>query len=267
MKKIRMFFLIVCLILAAGSVIAQHTAIVIDVNNAYIIGGIKDGMILSSDKAAAALQKDEKIMVYDMSGYLYNGIVTGAFDQEPPCHDVWYASLSPVNLGKSGRTIGISGGKYAFPTKLQITSVQQKVYIDAVQALFDEKSFKTSEIKIKQIIRTDLENDGVDEVIIEAERFTALSPMAVNIGDYSLIYMRKVINGKVENMVIESSLFDKTDEYFGYSQGDVVGILDVDGDGVCEVIVYSSYYEGESIIVYKYKNGKFVELMSAGCGV
>lgn len=254
-------------VVAVTNLFSQTTAVVIDVNNAYIIGGIQNGVVFASDKAAALLQKNENIMVYDMSGYLYNAVFEGAFDQEPPCHDVWYATLNPVNLGKVGRTIGISGGKYAFPGKLQITSTQQKVYVDAVQALFNEKGFKTSEVKIKQIIRTDLENDGVDEVIIEAERFTALSPMAVNIGDYSLIYMRKVINGKVDNIILESSLFDKTDEYFGYSQSDVVGILDVDGDGICEIIVYYSYYEGESIIVYKYKNGKFIELMSAGCGV
>ena len=57
---------------------------------------------------------------------------------------------------------------------------------------------------IKQVVRTDLEGDGVNEILVVAED---VSPgFLFELGDYSILFMRKVVDGVVQTAVLEESV-------------------------------------------------------------
>lgn len=47
---------------------------------------------------------------------------------------------------------------------------------------------------------------------------------------------------------------------------DLTSILDLNGDGSMEIVVYSYYYEGSFTTVYELKDGKAKTVLDAGCG-
>ena len=118
---------------------------------------------------------------------------------------------------------------------------------------------------IKQLVRTDLEGDGVNEVLVIAEDVTPgylLEP-----GDYSLAFMRKVVEGDVQTAVLgDTVVHDEGGVYGGaYTYG---GAADLDGDGRMEIILDSAYWEGFSVSVFEYANDDLGPLLvlETGCG-
>lgn len=118
---------------------------------------------------------------------------------------------------------------------------------------------------IKQLFRTDLEGDGVNEVIFVAED---VSPgFLMEPGDYSVALMRKVVQGEVQTAVLgETVAFDEDDTFLGgHSLG---AVADMNGDGKMEIIMNSAYFEGFGVSVWEYVNddlGPVIQLQT-GCG-
>jgi hypothetical protein len=118
---------------------------------------------------------------------------------------------------------------------------------------------------IKQVIRTDLEGDGVNEVLVVAEDVTP--GFLMEAGDYSIVFMRKVIEGEAQSAMLEETVVLGEDEMFAGSH--TVGtVADLNGDGKMEIVTNSAFFEGFSVSVWEYVNddrGPIVRLQS-GCG-
>lgn len=119
---------------------------------------------------------------------------------------------------------------------------------------------------IKQLFRTDLEGDGTNEVLVVAEE---VSPgLFGQEGDYSIIFMRKVVQGEVQTAVLGDSVIIDPDEDFliSFTLGTVA---DLSGDGQMEIVVDAAYYEGLGVDVWEYADDDLgpVPRISAGCGV
>ncbi|MCI0679147.1 MAG: hypothetical protein L0Z63_08935 [Actinobacteria bacterium] len=118
--------------------------------------------------------------------------------------------------------------------------------------------------QIKQVFRTDLEGDGVNEVLIVAEDIQG--GYFPNEGDYSILFLRKVIGGGVETAVIgESVMTNDTDFPVAFSVG---GVGDLNGDGKMEIVVSAAYYEGLGVEVWEYVDDDIgpTPVLSVGCG-
>jgi hypothetical protein len=118
---------------------------------------------------------------------------------------------------------------------------------------------------IKQLFRTDLEGDGVNEVLVVAEEVPQDLLMAP--GDYSIAFMRKVVDGEVQTAILrETVAMDEDDTFDGaHSFG---GVADLNGDGKMELITNSAFFEGFNVTIWEYVNddlGPF-EVMQTGCG-
>ncbi len=138
-------------------------------------------------------------------------------------------------------------------------------YARFASELLAARGMEVAEPSIKQLIRTDLEGDGVNEVLVVAEEVTS---GLLELGDYSIAFMRKVVDGNVQTVIIEETLvFDEVDRF---SSGAHVfgGVADLSGDGKMELIVASAHFEGFSVGVWEYMNDDLglVQVLLTGCG-
>lgn len=86
-------------------------------------------------------------------------------------------------------------------------------------------------------------------------------------GNYSLVLLRQVIHGKVENLVIEEDYFPANLGWGVPMRFWVGAVLDVDGDGVMEIVLHAMYYEGGWTSVHRIEGDKVIKVLVAGWGV
>jgi hypothetical protein len=122
---------------------------------------------------------------------------------------------------------------------------------------------------VVQVLRVDLEGDGVDEVIVVAEAITGpgLFPEP---GDYSIAFLRRVVDGEVQTAILGESIPDEPAEgetpfILSFRVG---AVADLSGDGRMEVVLSIAYYEGAGVEVWEYVDDDLgpVRVIGQGCG-
>ena len=80
-------------------------------------------------------------------------------------------------------------------------------------------------------------------------------------GDYSMLFLQKRAGEKVRNILIEGQFQTASRPESGLAMTwRVMGLVDADGDGVMEMVVNYTYYEGGGERLYQLKGDK-VELV------
>ena len=136
--------------------------------------------------------------------------------------------------------------------------------VDAAREIVASRGIEDDDPRISQLLRADLDGDGVDEQLMTIERFDDVYGEA---GDYSIVAVRTLVDGEVTTAVLhESSVTDpgRGDTLY---VGTVSAVADLNGDGTLEVVVYAYYYEGSGTSVVSIDaSGTSTLLLSSGCG-
>ena len=108
------------------------------------------------------------------------------------------------------------------------------------------KGITNPQVNLTQVIEIDLDGDGVKEVLVCARRFTmAHGSDVLNDGDYSLVFLQKKAGETVRNILIEGQFQTASRPEPGLAlTWRVVGLVDANGDGVLEMVLNYTYYEG-----------------------
>ena len=225
----------------------------------YLLGGwFKDGW--GQDKAAARLlQGQETYRFYSLTGELgaAPGTPPAPFGEEGnPCHDTLAASFttSPVS---AGGLVAVGAPFNAIPLVPRLSRTKQQVYKNAAAAI----------LKPKGIARSNLEGDGSEEVLVSATHYAKGLSDRVSPGDYSLVFLRRVAGGKMVTHLIEGDFFPKGLEFGAPGEHWVGAVLDLNGDGVMEIVLFGSYCEGDWVAAYRLEGDKIIKILSTGCGV
>jgi len=142
-------------------------------------------------------------------------------------------------------------------------------YSDFARPLLAARGIDVAHPVIKQIVRVDLEGDGVNEVVVVAEDIED-SGLFAREGDYSLAFLRKVVEGEVQTAILGDSVVSEVEE--GVTpfvlSFQVPAVADLSGDGKMEIVVTSRYYEGLGFGVWEYVNDDLgpVLQIESGCG-
>ena len=122
-------------------------------------------------------------------------------------------------------------------------------------------------VKISEIIKLDIEGDGVDEVLIIASN--ANSSDMVN-GQYSIVVMRKIMEGNVESIFlikdIRTNLPTELNTRTIYEY-ELCEVVDLNYDGVCELLIKREYYEGHCYQVYEIDDNEYKIVLENGSEV
>src|SRR5262249_43224461 len=189
---------VAALLLWAGSSRAAELHPIVEVQSGYLLGATKDGKWVKADETAKELPDQTTYVVYGLTESL--GEVKGSKPkgEAGPCEGTWFVGLS--DKPEKG-AIALAAPWNALPRKLRPLDTTQAVYIDAVGNFLKTKGITEPKVKIDSIFRVDLDGDGEDEVLISATNYFSEDnsvPMRSPAGSYSMVLLRRVVEGKVE---------------------------------------------------------------------
>src|SRR5438132_2238867 len=267
----RIFAGLAALLICAGASPAADLHPIVEVQSGYLFGATSNGKWIKADETAKLIGHETTYRVYGLTQALGDAKGDKPKPANGPCEQTLAVSLSPET---ENGVIAIAAPWNALPRKPQVTDPTQKAYVDAVRDFLKTKGIKQPKVKIENILRVDLDGDGEDEVLISATNYFDKEnrvPMRSPAGRYSMALLRRVVAGKVETQLVEGEFHPKAyvrkeDSFDAPNVYKVIATLDLDGDGKMEIVVGSSYYEGEAMTIYRCDPKKCEALLSVGCG-
>ena len=155
----------------------------------------------------------------------------------------------------------------------------QSVDVEAVRDFLKARGIADPKVRITRILRVDLDGDGEEEVLINATNYFSEAKsdhsaapfpeapiQAPRPGDYSIVILRRVVDGNVQTKLVAGEVYWKSDESVAPNVYNLAAVLDLNGDGKLEVIIHSFYYEGGQTTIYQYDRDKIEAVLSVECG-
>ncbi len=99
--------------------------------------------------------------------------------------------------------------------------------------------------------------------LITKKKFTKIQ----TVGDYSFVLLRKIVNKKVQNILVWGEFITKNEDLPPPNTYEITGIADLNGDGKMEIVANSAYYEGASQTIFEIQGNKPVAVLEIGCGL
>jgi hypothetical protein len=193
-----------------------------------------------------------------------------------PCEETFGVNMKP-DLSRKNWVIASNATWNLRPRVVAMLPNNNAFYGAVVSDYLKTKGIKTPQVNITALVRTDLDGDKQDEIIIAASRGqrNGLFPtIRAGLNDYSVLLVRKIMDGKVQTIVLgeDVQLKTTTDEDINngtYSLPDVwdlVNVLDLNGDGKLEVIFFNAIYEDYGVFALEWTGKKFEQRLVSGCG-
>lgn len=246
----------------------------VDAARSEFFGGTVDGVWKDGETMRPLVVGGETYRLYTPNAFV--GTATGGkvYYSEDTAAEFGALSVDitlPNALQGATQLYAICGEWNALPRQAKPQSVTQQVYRDAVHTVLAAHGLPGAIVRITKLLRVDLEGDGIDEVIIAAStpRKDFPSPQARQ-NDYSLVLLRKVIDGTVVTIPLAEYYFTHDDKEIDPPipyQYTLEAVLDVNGDGVMEVITGWNYYEGIGKTIHTVKGNRATAVLESGWGV
>lgn len=249
----------------------MQTAVVpiLEMNIGGLLGGSKSGNWVSARDVAAQLKGGEKYKLFGSKDGKSNEVTGGAPINEVPCEDFYDIQLDEKARNNGGIAFGSELSWNPVTRPIAELATDSAVYKPIITEVLASRGLPKSTPKATKVLQTDLDGDGMNEVVISATSFKKGVTAMGDIGDYSFILLRKVTNGKAENFVLSGDFVKKTENAGAPAEYEISGISDLNGDGKMEIIVFAHYYEGSWVEVYELnkKGASIVEELKTNCGV
>lgn len=257
--------LAVALILSASANGADFSSFV-DLPSGMIIGAHSEKGWLQSEQAGKAIKPGGKYRLFTLAGAAGEATGGKAAPNEDVCPDVWQQPFKPE---VETHFIAVAAPWNPMPRTARKSDKTQEVYLKAARDFLINKGIAKPIVKITQLLRVDLDGDGEDEVLLSATNYADKEsdvPHDVKAGNYSFVLLRHVVDGKLRTQLIDGEFYPKANDAATPNRYDVVGLLDLDGDGRLEIVLRSLYYEGGATSVWQFASGKLRRLLEVGCG-
>ena len=265
---------VAAVLICAGGSLAADLHPIVEVQSGYLFGAISDRKWIKADETAKSIGDETTYRVYGLTQALGEAKGGKPKAEDVPCEETLFVALSPK---PEKGLIAIAAPWNALPRKPKSIDTTQKAYVDAVRDFLKTKGIEQPKVKIDNILRVDLDGDGEDEVLISATNYLSKDdhvPMRSPAASYSMVLLRRVVAGKVKTQLIVGEFYPTAYPKAAQEEGrfnapnayKVIATLDLDGDGKMEIIVGSSYYEGEAITIYRCDPKKLEALLSVSCG-
>ena len=229
-----------------------------------LLGGWLDGGWVYADTIASSVPAGKIYHTYSFAGQ-QKDLVGDAPTVEEGADDYWNIGFTGDD-GCGDETIKIGSTGQGMPRRPQLQTGGFKPYEDVV-ASYLKKNGIAAKPDIRQLVRVDLDGDGSEEVIVVATNAYANIPEKVK-DTYSLVLFRRIHQGKVITSAIHEHYYheDIEGEADSPSAYRVAFVVDINNDGVLELILEGRYYEGFWYEVHDFKSGELEKVLTDGRG-
>lgn len=238
---------------------------IVDGDTGFLIGGSQDTAWLNADMTAPYLIGGEEYRLFNSTEYLGNGLGTKAGTIEAgPCTRNYTVALDPEPEFMPALLVG---GTWDVLPRTTMRLAPAQVYKDEIETLLIDQGIADPVVAIISILRVDLEGDGVDEVLITAIQMASggvLPP--VTAGDYSLIVLRKLVDGEVVTMPLVMDIYLESEDLAYPTVYIIGGVYDLNGDGRLEVVLEGKRWEGQSVSVFDIEGAHASLVLGVSCG-
>ena len=248
----------------ASIVPAQMKTVVPFASGYYLLGGSKDGKWLTAETVAPALEKKTKMVFVTLKGVKQgDAVLNNTGVENGACPENKLMRLEPKI--ESGFAVGANVDWNLVPRVPKLIVVTNKTYRKIAADFLRTKGIARTNIRLSQIVEVDLEGDGSAEVLITGNFYKRGNMEAQTIGDYSFTLVRKTVNEKTKNVLIEGEFITKSDYYDPPNTREILAVADLNGDGRMEVVLNTHYYEGSWKQVFEMQNGTPVKVLEISC--
>jgi hypothetical protein len=252
---------------AAGATPGATQAIhpVLDAKSGYVLGAPVNGTWRDGQHVARQVGAGRRYRVFGAAGLLGVSTGTRAESMDVPCPETFGVTLSPSREEEG--EVAVDGGWNVLPRPVtRLSAAAAAGYTGAVRQILVQHGIRNPVVRVTGALRVDLDGDGTDEVIVSAYRSTGNGSFTVSAGDYSLVFVRKLVAGVVRNIMLEQEYHPRAKGETTTNEYTIAGAWDLDGNGGYEIVVRASYYEGGWTTLYRIRGTTAQNLVSAGCG-
>jgi len=246
---------------------AQKTVVpIFEMHSGGLLGGVENGKYLDAKTVFEKVKGEQKYSLYGLTGK--SGELTATIEAPgAPCDEFYYFKTELEN--QKGVSIGANRSWNPTPRVPKSINLMDKTYLNIVSGILRAKGLPKAKAVIEQAVKVDLDGDGVDEVLLTASSYGGKISPRVDANNYSFVLLRKVVAGKAQNIMLSEEYVKKNIEFGAPNRFEIASVLDLNGDGKMEIVVYGEYYEGSGANVYEIKGSKAVDikLLETGCGV
>ena len=180
----------------------------------------------------------------------------------PTCQNYFVETDAP--LEEPGYTAVVDGWNI---TKREVTELADdgSVYEEVVLNWLKSQGVDTPQPGTLQIVRTDLEGDGVNEIFISATHLDG-SQHITNPGDYSIVLMRRAVGNEAVTIPLEANVYSAENSGTTFPRTySLANFIDLNQDGVMEVVVDIRKWEGFGARIFQINGQNVTQVLSAVC--
>jgi len=250
--------------LAATAAQAQVIHPVVDLKDGYLLGAPVNGTWRDGGHVASRVGAGRRYRVFGPSGML--GVATGSRAEalEDICPETFRVELSPA---REAGEIAVDGAWNLLPRPvIRLSAAAAAGYAGVVRQILTQHGIRDPVARVTGAVRVDLDGDGTEEVIVSASRGTTEGGWAAGAGDYSVVFVRKLVGGVVRTIMLEQEYHPRANPQAVPNEYAIAGAWDLDGDGGYEIVIRGSYYEGGWTTLYHIRGTAARPLVTVGCG-
>jgi len=234
-----------------------------------VLGGSIAGEIVAASRLVEAMEHAQDYTVVDLAGVRSTALSIGRPRSVAPdadCEDEYEQelALAPDDLGDL--RAALLGPPDKIGARVRAVTLLDGEDLDRlrgdIRVYLDESGFLHSGVELSQAMRFDADGDGVEDVLINA-----INSQRQNMrrGEYALILLKDGASGRIVPLAEE--ITDETHDYPSLLwENTVVAVVDFDGDGAMELIVYGVFYYGDGWEVIRLNEQGGDVVLGCGCG-
>lgn len=215
-----------------------------------LLGGVQNGAWLTPEQAADYLALASYGWAYDIYTFAEDVFHLHGSVPEYSNTSKEYFIRTEVDFNEFGM-VGVVEGWPVLQRDVQELSPDTELYQQVIRDWLAQRGLSDPELSNLQILRVDLEGDGVNEIFISATHLDE-SQHTTKIGDYSIILMRKVAGNGAVTLPVVGDVYQSTEAELTYPRTYSVGnFIDLNQDGILEVVVDIQRWEGDGAAIYQ----------------